>query len=243
MLAASLVVAAILAAAPPPDVAARALVARMEARMRTAADRMQEHTATFYQREWMDGALQEAQHVQMKWRRADATHGDRLYMKWTAGLHKGRELLWRGGATMRVKAGIIALDVDPSGILARGQARHHVREAGLAHLVERIVADIVRAKARKHAGVRYGDLGDKNVHGALAHCYVVDLPKDEDPGFYAKRSEICIDAKSSLPSVVKIWDEIDGKLELVEDYSFADIRVNPGLSDDDFSPKNPAYFD
>jgi hypothetical protein len=41
---------------------------------------------------------------------------------------------------------------------------------------------------------------------------------------------------------VKVWDDVDGRLELVEEYSFADIRVNVGLTDEDFSPDNPDYF-
>lgn len=236
------VLAAALSVAAPPDVKARAKVHRFEQRLKDAAARTQDHTALFYKREHLDGELKPAEHILLKWRAAAPTRGPQLYMKWIAGHHKGRELLWRGDKQMKIKAGILTLDVDVDGALVRGQSRHSVREAGLVEMARMIAADIDRAQARKHRGVTYEDLGDKNVHGALAHCWAATLPKDEDPTFSAKRAEICIDARTSLPSVVKVWDDVDGRLTLVEDYSFADIQVNAGLTDEDFSPDNASYF-
>jgi hypothetical protein len=150
----AVVLALVVAAPPHPELAARAQVLRLEARLRQASAHLVDHTALFYKREWIDGALQPAEHIALKWRRETPARGANLYMKWIAGYHKGRELLWRGERTMRVKAGILALDVDTDGVLVRGQSRHDVKEAGLARVSEKILADIARAKARKHARSR-----------------------------------------------------------------------------------------
>jgi outer membrane lipoprotein-sorting protein len=41
-----------------------------------------------------------------------------------------------------------------------------------------------------------------------------------------------------LPIYVEIFD---WQNELVERYGYRDLRLNPGLTDADFDPKNPAY--
>ena len=234
---ATLVVVAALAGAPKdPELAARAKVHRLETRLRMAAESARDHTALFYKREWIDGALQPAEHVALKWRAAAPGRGPQVVMEWVGGAHEGRKLLWRGDRTMKVKAGLLTLDLDVDGRIARTQSRNSVREAGATTLARLILLDVDRAQLRKHRGVSFEDLGDMNVHGARAHCWRATLPKDDDPKFYAKKSEVCVDARTGLPSVVKVWDDVDGRLELVEEYSFADLRVNVGLTDNDFDP-------
>lgn len=236
MLAPALLALALVSAAAPKDVAARESVLKLARRMEKAAARTKDHTATFYKSEVIGGSMQPAEHIELKWRRPG-----HVYMKWLAGKKKGRELLWKDERVMKVKNGLITLDLDPDGFMARRESRHTVREAGLPYIVDVIVRDLDRAKAARHEGVRYEDLGPKNVHGALARCWRVELPKEREPAYYAKRSEICMDVATGLPSLVRVWDLVDAQVVLVEDYSYGDIRVNTGLTDEDFSTENPAY--
>lgn len=58
------------------------------------------------------------------------------------------------------------------------------------------------------------------------------------PRYYASRIELWIDVASYLPIKALIYDD-DGAL--FERFEHQDLRPNVGLSDQDFSPDNPAY--
>ena len=40
---------------------------------------------------------------------------------------------------------------------------------------------------------------------------------------------------------VEAWDVDGGKLRMVEQYGYENLRLNVGLKPDDFSPDNPKY--
>jgi outer membrane lipoprotein-sorting protein len=69
-----------------------------------------------------------------------------------------------------------------------------------------------------------------------------DHPKPGDaaivPDFYAGRVVLWIDQELQLPIEVDLYDH-EG--HLYEHYEHHDLRVNVGLTDVDFDPKNPAY--
>lgn len=56
--------------------------------------------------------------------------------------------------------------------------------------------------------------------------------------YYAPRAKICFSVKTKLPTRVSSWDEEDN---LVEDYAYSDVRLNPGLTNADFDPENADY--
>ena len=58
------------------------------------------------------------------------------------------------------------------------------------------------------------------------------------PDFYAGRLTLWIDDASRLPIQADLYDH-DGNL--YEHYEHRDLKVNVGLGDADFDPKNPAY--
>jgi outer membrane lipoprotein-sorting protein len=49
---------------------------------------------------------------------------------------------------------------------------------------------------------------------------------------------IDIDRELRLPIYIEIFDWSN---QLVERYGYRDLRLNPGLTNEDFAPKNPAY--
>ena len=69
-----------------------------------------------------------------------------------------------------------------------------------------------------------------------------DSPKRGDavivPEFYAGRLVLWIDDELRLPIQIDLYDH-DGNL--YEHYEHRDLKVNVGLTDSDFDPKNPAY--
>ncbi len=58
------------------------------------------------------------------------------------------------------------------------------------------------------------------------------------PRYYAGRLDVCIDRQTFLPLRVTVWD-FDGTL--YERYEHRDLKIDVGLTDADFDPKNPAY--
>jgi outer membrane lipoprotein-sorting protein len=47
-----------------------------------------------------------------------------------------------------------------------------------------------------------------------------------------------VDREYQLPVYAEIFDWYG---QLIERYGYLDVRLNPGLTDADFDPKNPAY--
>jgi hypothetical protein len=64
------------------------------------------------------------------------------------------------------------------------------------------------------------------------------LPRDPRAGYYAYRVELFFDEERRLPIRVVVYDWSD---QLVEDYTYADLRLNPGLTTLDFDPGNKEY--
>ena len=58
------------------------------------------------------------------------------------------------------------------------------------------------------------------------------------PDFYAGRMTLWVDEKLELPVQVDLYDH-EGRL--YEHYEHHDLKIDVGLGDSDFDPKNPAY--
>jgi outer membrane lipoprotein-sorting protein len=58
------------------------------------------------------------------------------------------------------------------------------------------------------------------------------------PRYYAGRLDVCVDRELLLPLRMLVWD-FDGNL--YERYEHRELKVDVGLGDADFDPKNPAY--
>jgi len=58
------------------------------------------------------------------------------------------------------------------------------------------------------------------------------------PRYYGHRFQLWIDAQLKLPIKAAVYDE---RGRLYESFEFRDLKVNVGLTDFDFDPRNPAY--
>ena len=58
------------------------------------------------------------------------------------------------------------------------------------------------------------------------------------PRYYAARGSVWVAPESLLPTRIEIFDAND---KLYERYVYAEVRLNPGLTDADFDPENPDY--
>jgi hypothetical protein len=141
---------------------------------------------------------------------------------------------------MRVDPGsfIPTLSLSPdSGVARRGQ-RHTVRRMGLAPMAELFSADTARILADpERLAPTVTVQGPRTLYGRAARCFDAQMRKDLEPALYGHRVEVCLDAATSLPLQVQIWDVEDGELRLVEVYGYEDLQINLGLTDAAFDPE------
>jgi len=207
--------------------------------MENAYTKVNDYTATFVKRERVKGRLMPREVMFVKFAEAF-----RLYCKWTQGKHEGQELIyvdgWNGGK-IRAHTGKfpdITVDLDPAGTLATRGQRHPITDFGLGKMIELLARDVHLAGARPQDKVTYLDLGTSKMSGATVRCVEATTPSARWSPYYAYKARICINAKTQMPVRVIIWDRDE---QLLEDYTYKNVRLNVGLSDADFSPENEEY--
>ncbi|MCF7804539.1 MAG: DUF1571 domain-containing protein [Candidatus Marinimicrobia bacterium] len=207
--------------------------------MQDAYAAVDDYTCVFYKQERIDGEMRPMETIRMKFRKPFE-----LYMKWIEDPYEGRELLYKRGwnnGEVRVKQHsfpYLTVNVDPTGTLAMRGNRHPVTEAGIGHTVQIVADDYERSIAHPEEKVLYLDRGDSTMYGEQVRCIEAVTPKNESSNYYAHRALVYISYRTHLPLRVKIWNTGD---ILVEDYGYADFKINSGLTNRDFEPSNPDY--
>jgi hypothetical protein len=62
------------------------------------------------------------------------------------------------------------------------------------------------------------------------------FPKDR--GYFCCRAVVDFDCELKIPIKTMIYN---GQRRLMESYGFEELKLNAGLNDFDFDPRNPAY--
>lgn len=207
-------------------------------RLRQTAD----YEAIFSKRERVDGILI-SQSMDLKLSREPFS----LYMRFRSGKERGREVLYVSGAYhgkmlvhergVRAIAGTLKVDLDDSLVMAEN--RHQITETGMEHLLDRAV--------EYWKQVRNGDFGpveatfcDDDALGPTLQ--VTHSKKDALAELYVTR--LSFDRETKLPVKFQQFgfpDRPGDEPPLVEEFSYSDIRMDVGLTDADFNPRNPAY--
>lgn len=219
-----------------------ALVAVEEllARFAEAVNTMPDYSCTFIKREWKGGKQLPEEVIFLKYRAEPRS----VYMKWTGPEKKGQELLWRpdwNDGNIRVHPGglgsFVAVDLDPLGTRATAWSRHPVTESGFPSLLRTLRENLGRLKEDGASGLRFHRVPGRGE----CECIVLELPKWKNPSLYCYRTELCLQRETALPKHLRNWDFEDGTFRLVEEYGYENLKGNPGFTDEDFSPENPAY--
>lgn len=212
-----------------------ALVARMEASYAEVRD----YTATFKKRERVQGVLRDQELMQLKYQKPF-----RVYLRWLARPKEGREVLYVEGANENR-----LLVYDPSGIQrfftllmsprderAMRESRYPITQIGIGRLIELIAENARRAWSQGELQLIDHGMGEED--GRPVWRYEGILPDDPEKGYFCARLLLAVDREWELPVRVLIY-EWDGNL--VGDYAYANLRVNPGLAPQEFDPSNAAY--
>jgi hypothetical protein len=198
-----------------------------------------DYTAVMISRERVKDVLQPQERILLKFQRMF-----KVYMRWMEGPSQGREGLYVSGAhddkfLVYEPNGLQRLftaALEPTDRRVMDKSRHPVTDIGIGRLLE-IVGDNARRAARNGV-LRVLDRGTGEVAGRRVRQVEGILPQDARAGYYAYRVQLFFDEEFRLPIRVVVYDWSD---QLVEDYTYADLRLNPGLSTLDFDPSNKEY--
>jgi hypothetical protein len=212
-------------------------------RLLDAADKqyaqVHDYTSVMVSRERVKGALLPEERVLVKFQRIF-----KVYMRWMDGPSKGREGLYVAGAhdgkfLVYEPSGfqrLFTAALEPTDARVMEKSRHPVTDVGIGRLLE-IVGDNARRAARDGV-LRVVDHGISELAGRRVHQVESILPRDAGAGYYGYRVQLFFDREHHLPIRVVVYDWSD---QLVEDYTYANLRLNPGLTTLDFDPSNKEY--
>ena len=217
-------------------------------------------TPEFVKRERVKGKLVPTETAVLKIRNRMVQNGRVIvplsaYMKFTSPASmKGREALFVEGKNnekIHVKEGgtrgrfLPALWLSQNSSFVMSTNRYPISQIGMTRLAERLI-DNGRATPMDGCNVKY-------VHGAKVDnqsCSYLEIVRPTPrPGIpvghnNVNYAQIFIDSKLNMPIRFVAYDwpaQPGGKPRLIEQYTYRNIKVNTGLSDVDFSSKNPNY--
>lgn len=228
------------AAEEPATLAKRAI-----AECRANYQRVQDYTCTFLKRERIDGRLTPQNVMMMKAR----TQPLSFYMKFQTP-HAGREAIYitgrNGGRALvhdvglgKLIAGTLAL--DPRGGRAMEDCRHPITEAGIGHLIDQIAR---RWEAEMKPGETRVVIQPRVLVNKRPSTMIESTHPQRHPSYLFYQVKVYIDHEIGLPIRFEAYDwprRPGGVPELVEEYTFLNLRLNVGLSDPDFDTSNPSY--
>ena len=213
----------------------------------TEIEKIQDYSCTLVKRERLDGTLGEHEYMFTKIRQRPFS----VYMYFLAPAKlKGQEVLYVAGQNdgnllghpngIRHKL-IGTVRLKPDSMLAMAGNRYAITELGLKRLVTRLV------EVGEH-DMKFGDCEVKMIPGAKVSgrdctcIQVVHTARRKE--FIFNMARIFVDNELNVPIRYEAYEwpkEPGGPPMLVEEYTYVNLKLNNGFTDQDFDPKNPNY--
>jgi len=216
-------------------------------------EHIRDYSCRLIKRERIDGKLQDYQFINVQMR-CEQRDGDEIvkpmavFMQYLApkivrdrrvlyiaGENDGLVLVRKGGWSMKY----LKLEVDPRGRSARRESNYPITDIGfdkiIERLIERVTEDIERDPTAENTEVshfRNAKVGKR----VCTHIQVVH-PEQTPAATYHKAS-LYIDDQLQVPIRLVVYDfpGDDGpEPPLMEEYIYANLQLNVGLTDADFS--------
>ena len=213
-----------------------------------------DYTAILVKRERVNNQLTDPAYMQIKIRneRDFGTHKQPLsiYMKFLRPTKvSGREVIWVNGQNqnkliahetsplLRLKS----FHLDPDGFVAMTGNRYPIYDAGIENLVKKLIEKAERDKKAGPCRVEYHAGAKINKRP----CTLIEVTHDQRRAPYEfHKAKVYIDDEYNIPVRYAAYDwPVAGqsKLQLLEEYTYINVRMNVGLTDIDFDPRNPEY--
>jgi hypothetical protein len=202
---------------------------------------VRDYTCTLVKRERVQGVLREENVIQFKAKPQPFS----VYMRWLAPRkQQGQEVafvLGRNNNKMRVHstglgskvAGFVSIEPNDSRVFEH--SRHSIYEAGLGNLIESTIKHWERERPLGKSQVKVAEYDYNN-----RRCLRIETRRTERrPEFYCYRNVLYIDKASKIPVRTENYDwpreggSPDG--ELIEMFSYVNLRFNVGLADYEFN--------
>jgi hypothetical protein len=210
-------------------------------------DKIQDYSATLVKRERIDGVLNDHEYAFVKVRSKPLS----VYMYFLGPAKvKGQEALYVAGDNdgnllahpngLRHKL-IGTVRLKPDSMLAMAGNRYPITQLGIRRLTERLI------EVGEH-DMKYGECEVKMLEGAKINgrqctCIQVVHPKQRNY-FLFNMARIYVDNQLNVPIRYEAYEwpkEPGGEPQLTEEYTYLNLKLNNGFTDQDFDPKNPNY--
>ena len=206
-----------------------------------------DYSCTVVKRERIDGKLGEHEYMFAKIRHKPFSVY--LYFLSPDGV-KGQEVIYVDGqndgnmlahAGSGVRAMVGTVSLKPSSMLAMQGNRYAITEIGVENLARRLV------EVAEH-DLQFGEcevnfFPNAKVNGRVCTCVQVVHPVPRR-NFRFHLARVFIDDELVIPIRYEAYDwpqEAGGQPVLLEEYTYMNVKINQGLTDQDFDPKNTAY--
>jgi hypothetical protein len=204
-----------------------------------------DYTCLFYKRERVDGRLTTQAVMSMKAR----TRPMSVYLRFFRP-NAGREAIWVWGQNQgrvvvhdvgvyKFLAGTMHL--DPLGSRAMEDNRHPITDAGIGRLIETVNG---RWDHELKPGESIVTIHPDQRLGDRPSLLIVTVHPERRPEFLFHQVKIYIDREHNLPVRFEGYDwptRPGAAPELVEEYIYANLKLNVGLTERDFDPHNEQY--
>jgi hypothetical protein len=153
---------------------------------------------------------------------------------YVAGQNQGN--LWAHRAHL---PGIVSL--RPDGLIAMTGRHYPLTEIGLVNLVRRLVEVGRQDISYGECEVKYFTTAKVDKRPCTVIQVVHPVPRDV---FRFHLARIFVDDELKMPVRYESYDwprEPGGEPELIEEYTYLDLKLNNGFTDEDFSIRNPEY--
>ena len=133
------------------------------------------------------------------------------------------------------------VNIPPDGVLAMRGQRYPMTEIGVENLIIKLIERGQRARKSPNVQCEFR----KNAKVKDRICTVMQVTQPtflETAEFH--QAQIFIDDELNVPIRYVSYDFPQGEageLPLIEEYNYLNLKINVGLTDEDFDPKNPAY--
>lgn len=224
--------------------------------LRHCQENVKDYTAVLIKRERVGGVLGQHEYMYAKVRNRKVA-GGRLTQPLSVYLGflkpssvKGREVIFvegRNDGNLVAHEGglkgrfLPTVNIPPTGMLAMRGQRYPMTEIGIENLMSKLIE---RGElARKYADVTCEFRTNARVKDRVCTVLQVTQPtKRPELDFY--QAQIFIDDQLNVPIryVAYDWPKREGApLEVIEEYTYLNLKINQGLTDTDFDAYNKAY--
>ncbi|QDV23808.1 DUF1571 domain-containing protein [Aureliella helgolandensis] len=215
-----------------------------------------DYTAIVIKREQIGGTLGDYEYMGVKVRNRKMQNGQIVtpFSVYTAFLKpaavKGREAIYienqNDGKLVAHEGGmkgrfLPTVDLDPHGLMAMRGQRYPITDLGIENLVVKLIEKGERDRQRDECVVEF--LKGAKVGGRECTVLSVKHPVPR-PYFDFCHAQIFIDNELNIPVrySAHTWPTTPGgEPQLLEEYTYQNIKLNVGLDDIDFDRNNPKY--